>query len=49
MVGRREAEGRCLEDTEAVRDIGLGRGLLALDGCRCSPMVGRRGLVEGLP
>jgi hypothetical protein len=48
-VGRRcVGAGRCFEETEAVREIGLCRGLLSLLCCLCSVPVGRRGLGAGL-
>jgi hypothetical protein len=46
MVGLRVAEG--LDDCEAVRANGLGRGLLLALFCRDSDTVGRLGLDAGL-
>jgi hypothetical protein len=50
-VGRRWADGRCLDETDAVREMetGLWRGLLSLLCCLCSPpTVGRLDLGAGL-
>jgi hypothetical protein len=49
-VGRRELDGRCFDETDALREMetGLWRGLLSVLCCLDSaPTVGRRGFVAG--